>query len=66
MKYLEKTFSVAVGGKKYADGWEQVFSKPDQARIYPCDKCGLMRSKDEGGTIFTVCDNCWDPNHTDK
>lgn len=28
-------------------------------RIYPCDKCGLLRSKDEGGAIFTVCDACW-------
>jgi hypothetical protein len=28
-------------------------------RIYPCDRCGKMRSKDEGGTTFTVCDECW-------
>lgn len=33
------------------------------ARIYPCDKCGLMRSKAEGGTTFTVCDDCWDKLH---
>jgi hypothetical protein len=30
------------------------------ARIYPCDLCGLKRSKAEGGTTFTVCDSCWD------
>lgn len=29
-------------------------------RIYPCDDCGVMRSKAEGGTLFTVCDHCWD------
>jgi hypothetical protein len=29
-------------------------------RIYPCDKCGALRSKAEGGTVFTVCDRCWD------
>lgn len=29
------------------------------ARIYPCQSCGVMRSKDEGGTTFTVCDECW-------
>ena len=29
-------------------------------RIYPCQKCGAMRSKAEGGTTFTVCDECWD------
>ena len=31
-------------------------------KIYPCDKCGKLRSKDEGGTVFTVCDECWDKN----
>jgi hypothetical protein len=30
------------------------------ARIYPCQRCGKLRSKDEGGTVFTVCDECWD------
>jgi len=29
-------------------------------RIYPCDRCGKMRTKSEGGTVFTVCDSCWD------
>jgi hypothetical protein len=29
-------------------------------RIYPCAKCGVMRSKSEGGTTFTVCDDCWE------
>ena len=28
--------------------------------IYPCDRCGTMRTKAEGGTVFTVCDKCWD------
>lgn len=32
----------------------------DDARIYPCDHCGVMRTKAEGGTVFTVCDKCWD------
>ena len=27
---------------------------------YPCDKCGKLRTKAEGGTTFTVCDECWD------
>lgn len=29
-------------------------------KIYPCTKCGVMRSKNQGGTVFTVCDECWD------
>lgn len=29
-------------------------------KIYPCADCGLMRSEAEGGTIFTLCDICWD------
>ena len=31
----------------------------DEERIYPCDGCGTMRTKAEGGTTFTVCDECW-------
>jgi hypothetical protein len=31
----------------------------DAERIYPCDNCGTMRTKAEGGTVFTVCDECW-------
>lgn len=27
---------------------------------YPCDRCGKPRTKAEGGTTFTVCDDCWD------
>ena len=29
-------------------------------RVYPCSMCGKLRSKNEGGTIFTVCDDCWE------
>lgn len=29
-------------------------------RIYPCDKCGKLRTKAEGGTCFSLCDECWD------
>ncbi len=32
----------------------------DDDRIYPCRQCGVLRSKNEGGTTFTVCDECWD------
>ena len=32
----------------------------DNDRVYPCAKCGTLRSKREGGTTFTVCDDCWD------
>lgn len=32
----------------------------DEERIYPCEKCGLMRTKSEGGTTFTLCDKCFD------
>ena len=27
---------------------------------YPCVDCGKPRTKAEGGTTFTVCDECWD------
>ena len=30
------------------------------ALIYPCAECGKMRSQNQGGTTFTICDECWD------
>lgn len=36
---------------------------PDEGRIYPCKECGIMRTRAEGGTTFTVCDKCWDKKH---
>jgi hypothetical protein len=29
-------------------------------KTYPCDECGALRTKAQGGTTFTVCDDCWD------
>jgi hypothetical protein len=37
----------------------------DEARVFPCQDCGVMRSKAEGGNIFTVCDACWDRTFRD-
>ena len=36
---------------------------PESEAIYPCADCGVMRTKDEGGTTFTVCDKCWDKHY---
>jgi hypothetical protein len=30
---------------------------------YPCNDCGKLRSKAEGGTTFSVCDECWDKKY---
>jgi hypothetical protein len=38
----------------------------DDKKIYPCDDCGKMRSKNEGGTTFTVCDDCWSKHFGDS
>lgn len=38
----------------------------DDQKIYPCDKCGKLRSKNEGGQIFTVCDKCWNKYSKEK
>jgi hypothetical protein len=38
----------------------------DSERVYPCDDCGILRTKAEGGTVFTVCDACWDKLHPDS
>lgn len=58
-------------GDKYTDfiNWTKPVSNYEEAgddgRIYPCADCGAMRSKNEGGTTFTVCDECWE-KHTKK
>ncbi len=35
----------------------------DNERIYPCNDCGKLRSKAEGGTTLTFCDECWDKRY---
>ena len=40
--------------------------REDTAAIYPCSRCGVMRTKDQGGTVFTVCDECWTVLHPDQ
>ena len=30
---------------------------------YPCNDCGKLRTKAEGGTTFTVCDECWEKKY---
>lgn len=32
-------------------------------KTYPCIKCGKPRTKAEGGTTFTVCDDCWEAQY---
>lgn len=39
---------------------------PEGERIYPCADCGTMRTKDEGGTVFTVCEACRDRHYHPK
>ena len=34
-----------------------------EEKKYPCVDCGKLRTAGEGGTIFTVCDECWDKSH---
>lgn len=35
-------------------------------KTYPCKDCGLPRTEAEGGTIFSVCDVCWDKHYEEK
>jgi hypothetical protein len=44
----------------YRDGWDRVFGEQEEERRYPCARCGVLRTKAEGGTVFTVCDVCWE------
>ena len=35
----------------------------EATKLYPCADCGVPRTEDEGGRIFTVCDECWDRHY---
>lgn len=39
---------------------EDAWSAARGEKYYPCCRCGVWRTKSEGGTTFTVCDECWD------
>ena len=34
-----------------------------QEKKYPCLVCGKLRTKDDDGTTFTVCEECWEKEH---
>lgn len=38
--------------------------EPPAEPLYPCADCGKLRTKAEGGTTFTVCDECWDKHYS--
>ena len=52
----------------YQKEWAKLRAALDaeRGRIYPCADCGKMRTKEEGGTTFTVCDECWDKRFDKK
>jgi len=43
--------------KMHVNGLKKYFPEEEK---YPCNKCGVLRTKAGGGTTFTVCDECWD------
>ena len=51
------------GEPMFSEKCEAEHKSPSPEAIYPCADCGVMRTKDEGGTTFTVCDKCWDKKH---
>ena len=61
--YAKQSIPVAdeTGPQQRGPTFSAVTQKPaESGRIYPCRKCGKLRTKAEGGTTFTVCDDCWD------
>ena len=46
-----------------ARGRSMIVDRSAGEQRYPCDDCGVLRTKAEGGTVFTVCDDCWDKHH---
>lgn len=42
---------------------DPVHAVPEPEPTYACARCGTLRTKAEGGTTFTVCDECWTEEH---
>jgi hypothetical protein len=68
--------SIVVEGKKlvieehrFSDVCEEIKSlatptfSGEKEKQYPCVDCGKLRTKDEGGTTFAVCDECWEKKY---
>lgn len=51
--------------KPLSDAEEAATEQEEEPKLYPCHKCGKLRTKSEGGTVFTLCDKCWDESHND-
>jgi hypothetical protein len=50
--------------QEYIDRWQRELKSFEEQKsdLYPCayPHCKVMRTKAEGGNIFTVCDEHWD------
>ena len=54
-KSIESETPAAVAGAARGSGAGET--------LYPCVDCGTLRTKAEGGTTFTVCDECWEKHY---
>jgi hypothetical protein len=41
---------------------EHYYPNSDSERTWACSKCGALRTKAEGGNIFSMCEECWERN----
>lgn len=62
MMNTSQAFKGGITGSDLPSPINKVTEQINTDRVYPCNKCGLMRTKEEGGTTFTVCDECWEKN----
>jgi hypothetical protein len=64
MNYANKSFSVAVGGAKYAEGYDRVFGKKEPgfdangSPVHACDRCGDTEADVELGALVW-CSECY-------
>jgi hypothetical protein len=68
---------LAGGGGETEGNWDEIIAEREDPSVgesataasgeaeptYPCADCGKLRTKAEGGTTFTVCDECWDKHY---
>ena len=61
MQYQNKKFSVSVGGKKYADGWDRCFGKDaddEVAEVKAQCECEVVCCARCGVSGCVLCERC--------
>ena len=62
-RYMDAKFAGLSDAYARSAAGRAPIADPADPRPHPCAECGVLRTKSEGGAVFTICDGCWDALH---